>query len=57
MEQTAGGICCRTQGTQTQALGQPGGVGGGREAHEGGDMCIPVAESMGTAKEVLIYFF
>ena len=33
-------------GNSNQALGQPRGVGGGREAREGGDICIPVAESM-----------
>ena len=36
------------QGAQPRALGQPrglGGVGGGREVQEGGDTCIPMAES------------
>ena len=37
------GICCMTQETQTGALWQPRGVGGGREAQEGGDICIPMA--------------
>ena len=37
-----------SQGTQTGALYQPRGVGGegdGREVQEGGDICIPVADS------------
>ena len=41
-------ICCRTQETQTGALYQPegwGGAGEGREVQEGGDVCIPVADS------------
>ena len=36
------------QGTQTSALWQPRGVGcvgGGREVQEGGDICIPMADS------------
>ena len=43
------GICCVTQGTQLSALWQPrfvgDGEGGGREVQEGGDICIPVADS------------
>ena len=34
-----------TQGTQTQALSQPTGVGGGREVQEGGDVYIPMVDS------------
>ena len=37
-----------TQGAQTGALGQPrggGGVGGGKKAQGGGDICIPMADS------------
>ena len=37
-----------TQGAQTGALGQPrgrDGVGGGKKAQEGGDICIPMADS------------
>ena len=37
-------ICCMTQGTQTEALYQPRGVGDGREAQEGGDICMPMAD-------------
>ena len=42
------GICCVTQGAQTGALWQPRGVRwgrGGREVLEGGDICIPMADS------------
>ena len=42
------GICCMMQGTQTGALCQPRGVGGkgdGSEVQEGGDICIPMADS------------
>ena len=42
------GICHVAQETQTGALGQPEGVGwGGRweVVQEGGDICIPVADS------------
>ena len=42
------GICCLIQGTQTEAVYQPRGVGGegdGREVQEGGDICIPMAHS------------
>jgi len=42
------GIRCMTQGTQTGALYQPRGVGGegdGSEVQEGGDICIPMADS------------
>ena len=46
MEQTARADLLYDPGNSNQALGQPRGVGGGREAHEGGDICIPVAESM-----------
>ena len=41
------GICCVTQGTQTEALQQAEGYDGegdGREAQEGGDMGVPVAD-------------
>ena len=40
------GIYCMIQGTQTRVLGQPRGLGwGGREVQEGGDICIPMANS------------
>ena len=42
------GICSMTQGTQTGVLWQPkgwDGEGGGREVQEGGDICIPLADS------------
>ena len=42
------GICCMTQGTQIGALNQPWGVGwegDGRKVQEGGDICIPMADS------------
>ena len=42
------GICCIAQETQTGALHQPRGVGwegNGREDQEGGDICIPMADS------------
>ena len=42
------GICCVAQETQTGALCQPGGVRrGGRweGVEEGGDICIPMADS------------
>ena len=42
------GICCMAQETQTGALYQARGVGGegdGREVQEGGDICIPMADS------------
>ena len=42
------GICCMAQETQTGALYQPRGVGregDGREVQEGGDICIPMADS------------
>ena len=41
-------ISCMTQGTQTGALYQPRGVkgeGNGSEVQEGGDICIPMADS------------
>jgi len=34
--------CCAAQGAQPGALWQ---VGGGKEGQEGGDMCIPMADS------------
>ena len=34
-----------TQGTQTGALWQPSGMGDERDAPEGGDICMPVADS------------
>ena len=40
------GICCMTRGTQTRALWQAEGwygEGDGREAQEGGDVCVPMA--------------
>ena len=37
------GICCMSQGTQTGALYQPGGVEWG--GSKGGDIWIPMAES------------
>ena len=39
--------CCAAQGAQPGARCQQcwGGVGGGREGQEGGDMCIPMADS------------
>ena len=42
------GICCVAQETQTGALYQPRGVaweGDGKEFQEGGDICIPMADS------------
>ena len=42
------GIRCMMQGTHTGALCQPRGEGeegDGREVQEGGDTCIPVADS------------
>ena len=42
------GVCCMAQETQTGALRQPRGVvweGDGKEAEEGGDVCIPMADS------------
>jgi len=42
------GICCVAQETQTGALYQPrrvGWEGHGREFQEGGDICIPMADS------------
>ena len=48
VKQMANGDCCITQGTQTGALYQPrrvGWEGVGREIHEGGDICIPMADS------------
>ena len=42
------GICCVAQETQIWALYQPRGVDGegdGRELQEGGDICIPMADS------------
>ena len=45
------GICCTTQGTQTRALEKLegwDGEGGGRkvqEQEEGGDICMPMADS------------
>jgi len=42
------GICSLTQGTQTRLskdLEGWDGKGGGREVHEGGDICIPMADS------------
>ena len=39
---------CVTRGARTEALEQPRRwerVGGGRESQEGGDLCIPVADS------------
>ena len=40
------GSCCITQGTQSGALGWPRGVrwGAGREAPEGGDICILISD-------------
>ena len=44
-----GGMCCVMQGAQPRALGQSRGVGYGRGAQEagseGGDTCLPVADS------------
>ena len=42
------GSCCMMQGSQPSALPQSRGVGwarGGREAQEGGDTCILMADS------------
>ena len=40
------GICCMMQGAQSGAhLEGWGGVGGGREVQEGGDICTPMADS------------
>ena len=38
------GICCMTQESQAEALCQPRGMGGGGRG-EGGDICIPMADS------------
>ena len=40
------GLHCMAQETQTGALHQPrwDGEGDGREAQEGGDICIPMAD-------------
>ena len=46
--QIAGETCCMTRGARTEALEQPRGwerVEGGRESQNGGDLCIPVANS------------
>ena len=45
MKQTAGGICSLAEGAQLGVLCPPRCVGGGREAREGGDMCMPLADS------------
>ena len=39
------GICCMTQRAQPSSPWQPGGVGGGREVQEKGDICILMADS------------
>ena len=42
------GICCMTWGNQTGALYQPrevGWGGGWGEVQEGGDICVPMADS------------
>ena len=40
------GICCMTQETQTRALYEGwDGEGGERAIQEGGDVCIPMADS------------
>ena len=42
------GVCCITQGAQPGALGQPrrvGWDGSGKEFHERGNICIPMADS------------
>ena len=43
------GICCMTQGNSNLVLSDTreewDRVGGGREVQEGGDMCIPMADS------------
>ena len=42
------GICCMARETQTGARYQPrggDGEGDGREVQEGGDICIPMADS------------
>ena len=49
------GVCCMTQGTQTILLWQPKGwdaVGGEREAQEGEDICIPMADSCWCMAEI-----
>ena len=43
------GICCMSQETQTRTLYQPrewDGEGNRREFQEGGDICIPMADSV-----------
>ena len=45
------GICGMTQGAQTGALGQPRGVGGGREVQEGRDTGQPMADACGCLAE------
>ena len=42
------GICCMTQGTQHRLrnnLEEQDEEGDGREVQEGGDMCVPMADS------------
>ena len=41
------GICCMSQGIQTEALINLAGWdgGGGKKVQEGGDICIPMADS------------
>ena len=40
-----------TWGTQTGALGESSGVGGGREGQDGGDLGKPMADSCGCLAE------
>ena len=51
------GICCVTQGTETQAEGSVTGWGvgwggDGREAQEGGEMGVPMADSCWCMTEI-----
>ena len=45
------GTCCIAQGAQLGALWGPRWGVGGREVQEGGDMCIPIADSLRCAAE------
>ena len=45
------GICSRAEGTHPGDLGKPGGVRGGREVQDRGDVCIPTADWCGCMAE------
>ena len=40
------GSCCIAQGAEFSALWWPGGMAGGKETQEGGDICIHKADSL-----------